>query len=458
MASTRSNGRPSRRRPPRSDVVTYRIVVELDDLAPRIWRELEVASDTRLDSLHAVLQIAMGWTDSHLHAFAVGEGWHHPQTERYAMAGDADEGFVDVEPDVPEAEVRLDELVQAVGDVLLYTYDFGDGWDHTVRLEAVLARPDGAAPPRCTAGGGSCPPEDCGGAPGYEELLAQAGDPSRLDPDERAELEARLDGYFPGVALPGIAHAATLFDASVVDTVLARPSLPGPLAELLDRAHGPGALVLAHLTARADPGGAVLIDADAAARMVEPFAWLVRHIGTAGLPLTAAGYLRPVDVAIVVRSLGIDDRWIRAASRESQTYPVLQHRQAAQKLGLLRIVKGRVVATRVGLKLANDPVGLWWHIAARLPVAGRQDEVDSGLVFLLAIAAAATDAEVEAVMPAIGWVLFDGSPMSAAEMRRGSGLTRAVLERLGVISRITPNKHANREGISLARAALRTWP
>lgn len=459
--------RASRRRRPRKDVVTYRLTIDLDGVVPRVWRTIEVASDLRLDALHTVFQVALGWTDSHLHAFAVGDTWHDPQTERFAMAGDAGEGFEGDVPETPEADVRLDELVQDVGDILLYTYDFGDGWDHTARLDAVLPRPSGAPAALCAAGGGKCPPEDCGGVPGYEELLADAADPTRIAPHEFDDFLQRMEWLFPGVALSGIAAAAQGFDPAPVNVELARPPLPAPLRELLDRAHGPGREVLANLIERARVDQAVLVDSGVAARMVEPFAWLVEYVGSRGLPLTAAGYLKPAAVGAVVDALGFRGEWIGMHNRESQTYPVLLLRQAAQKVGLLRVAKGQLTATRVGLALIDDPVGLWWHLAARLPVVGRPDERDSGFVYLLAAAAKAHDEEQAAVMAAIGWVLHDGSPLTAADVRRGAGLTRSVLERMGGLDRVDEkgrldakgwNERPNRDGTAFARAALRVWP
>ena len=452
----------SHRRAPRADVVTYRITLDLDDAEPRIWRELELRSDLLLDQLHHVVQTAMGWTDSHLHAFAVGDSWHDRGLERFAMEGGEDEGFLDAGPEVPETLVRLDELLQEVGDVLLYTYDFGDGWDHTLRLGAVLPRPDGAPAARCMAGEGACPPEDCGGIYGYQEILLGAADPTLLDPDQRTELLERMQWYFPGVAPSELATAARSFDPSTVNAALERgplPPLPPPLAELLGRAHGPGRDVLEQQLERAGLDRPVLIDAADAQRMVEPFAWFVRHVG-AGLPLTAAGYLRPADVEAVVAALAISREWIGTLNRESLTPPVLDFRQAAQKLGLVRVSKGWLRATRLGAELADDPVRLWWHVAARLPVGGRSHEHDAALVTLLAAASLADPADQATVMASLGWEFDDGSPLDPAEVRRAAGVTRDVLERMQAFDRAGRFRWAdtaNRDGVMLARAALRTW-
>ncbi len=143
----------------------YRIHVSLRYIEPPIWRRIEVPADTRLGRLHRILQTVMGWTDSHLHAFRTPKGIYgvpHP-----AFPGDFKN----------ERSVRLDKIA-TTGDILIYEYDFGDGWEHELRIEAV--EPAGATThsARCTAGERACPPEDCGGPPGYAELIAILSDPA----------------------------------------------------------------------------------------------------------------------------------------------------------------------------------------------------------------------------------------------------------------------------------------
>lgn len=120
---------PSRLRSPRDDVVTYRLRIDLDRTKPPLWRRLEVASDLFLDELHWIIQVAFGWDNGHLHEFSSGR-----------------EG-------IPEEEVRLDEVLVDRGDKLYYEYDFGNGWQHTIQLEALLPRTDA---------------EDSGGVYSYE--------------------------------------------------------------------------------------------------------------------------------------------------------------------------------------------------------------------------------------------------------------------------------------------------
>ena len=147
-AARRSRGEPAPGEPVHQVVVT---LCEVDD--PPVWRRLLVPSAISLDRLHDVLQAAMGWQNSHLHSFTDGHRTYgHPDPEL---------GFRD------ERSVRLGDLDT---DRLGYTYDFGDGWEHEIVVDAVVDAEAGGRYPCCLDGGGACPPEDCGGPPGYPQL------------------------------------------------------------------------------------------------------------------------------------------------------------------------------------------------------------------------------------------------------------------------------------------------
>lgn len=179
----RAGGPPAnRRRDRRPDAVTLRVRVDLQDVKPPIWRRLELSSHLTLDELHQVIQTSFGWTDTHLHRFACGPSVWDRSSEIYLCPFDVEEG--EDEHGVPEEDVRLDEVLVEVGDRLLYAYDYGDGWEHVVRLESVLEPAADAPRARCTGGRRAAPPEDCGGFPGYEELQ-EAGEIE----DEALDLE-----------------------------------------------------------------------------------------------------------------------------------------------------------------------------------------------------------------------------------------------------------------------------
>jgi hypothetical protein len=171
--------RPHLRRPPLAEVVTYRLRVDLDRVVPPVWRMLEVRSDLTLDVLHRVLQVAYGWSDTHLHRFALGGDPFGFDSELFLCPYDVEHGE---DEGTPEAQVRLDETVQERGDVLRYVYDYGDQWQLTLVLEEVVpSRTDG---PRaiCTTGSGSAPPEDSGGVRAGR-VPGQRTSASAFDPD-----------------------------------------------------------------------------------------------------------------------------------------------------------------------------------------------------------------------------------------------------------------------------------
>lgn len=159
----------------------YQIKITLKGIEPPIWRRIEVPADIKLGKLHRVLQDVIGWTNSHLHAFRIGR-------ETYGVP---DPEFP--EDLISERNIRLDSVVEA-GDTIVYEYDFGDGWEHALEIEKAIVATPGVRYPRCTAGKRACPPEDCGGPPGYERLLEILRDPEHEEHDEMREwLSADFD-------------------------------------------------------------------------------------------------------------------------------------------------------------------------------------------------------------------------------------------------------------------------
>jgi len=135
--------------------------ITLKYIRPPIWRRVIVPDNLTLSDLHSVIQIVMGWTNSHLHAFKIG----------LLEFGMPDEDGT-VEPSVADEDsVLLRHAIARKGLKFAYEYDFGDGWLHEIRVEKV--KPASAPHPRpaCLAGQRACPPEDCGGVPGYENVL-----------------------------------------------------------------------------------------------------------------------------------------------------------------------------------------------------------------------------------------------------------------------------------------------
>jgi hypothetical protein len=150
--------------PASREQLTYQLLIELEEATPTIWRRLLVPTSARLPRLHDMIQVAMGWTDSHEHSFTVGDA-------RYAMCLDDDR-----EDEIDEETVTVLEALHGHRE-FSYEYDFGDGWEHTVTIEAEHRSPHGLQFALCLAGANACPPEDCGGPAGYERFLGALADP-----------------------------------------------------------------------------------------------------------------------------------------------------------------------------------------------------------------------------------------------------------------------------------------
>src|SRR5688572_29052471 len=144
----------------------WKLRVTLQECHPPIWRRLVVPGDMTLHHLHWVLQVVMGWTNSHLHQFNVGEtcyGLPSPDVEWEQQ---------------DERRAKVGRVAPKPGGTFVYEYDFGDSWTHDVVVEAVEPRNPQAQLPFCLEGERACPPEDCGGSHGYENLLLALKDPS----------------------------------------------------------------------------------------------------------------------------------------------------------------------------------------------------------------------------------------------------------------------------------------
>jgi len=159
----------------------YQLKVTLEYIKPAIWRRLQVPGDITLGKLHFVLQDALGWENSHLHHFLVGE-------RRIGMVDiDASDDELEDEDTVKLASVAAEK------SRFVYEYDFGDGWRHDIVVEKVL--PGETKPkPLCLEGERACPPEDCGGPPGYMDLVKALKKPTKSNADLREWLG---DGYDP---------------------------------------------------------------------------------------------------------------------------------------------------------------------------------------------------------------------------------------------------------------------
>lgn len=139
------------------------IDITLQGTEPKVWRRVLVPADLTFRELHYAIQFSMGWTNSHLHQFVVG------QYDR-CIGMILEDVFDDMEPE-DGREVNISELLAKPKDEIIYEYDFGDGWMHLIEVRKVLDPESGMKYPVLTDGAMACPPEGCGGIGGYAELV-----------------------------------------------------------------------------------------------------------------------------------------------------------------------------------------------------------------------------------------------------------------------------------------------
>lgn len=194
----------------------YQLKITLLDSKPPIWRRVLVGSDTTLDELHQIIQDAMGWYDTHMHAFTSDKGEHFgpPETNDDILS------FKD------ESRARLDRLLRKPKKKLLYEYDFGDGWMHEILLEKQLPLIGNQDPVKCLGAVGACPPEDIGGVFGYERFLEVINNPDHPEHEDMADW-----------------YGADRFDPAAVDIEEINAALRGELEDTEDPES-----VLGHLT------------------------------------------------------------------------------------------------------------------------------------------------------------------------------------------------------------------
>ncbi len=176
----------------------FPIKIVLQGSKPPIWRRVIIPGDISLDKLHEIIQITMGWTDTHLHQFICNHDYY----------GLPDDDYMTEMKD--ETGVKISNFLKREKDKMLYEYDFGDDWLHEIILEKVKPFA-GKTEICCLKGEGACPPEDCGGIhgychmlegisnknnPEYEDILEFLGE--EFDPNyfELAETNEILNKYF----------------------------------------------------------------------------------------------------------------------------------------------------------------------------------------------------------------------------------------------------------------------
>jgi hypothetical protein len=335
-----------------------RLRASIVGIEPEIWRTFDVDEGLSLAQLHIVLQAAFNWFGSHLHRFSDDDPWAKSngiprigrQPRAWVDAWSLAEVEIDGEED--EADTTTGEAMQHDGP-LWYVYDSGDNWLHRIDLiERDVARLDEPLA-QLISGERRAPFEDSGGITGYQEIaeiladrshtehprtkawVATAVGPWGTDDLEDADLvgaRGELAALFgpAGADLSGLVDAVTGVTA---DSPVAHFAsyLSDPLRTNLRR----------HIRRSRLLTPEHLRDEDVA-DAVQPYAWLIDRIGVEGLTLTKAGWMPPQVVLEGMTTLGWRDEWIGEANSEDLTYPMRELRASAERLRLIRKVKGRL--------------------------------------------------------------------------------------------------------------------
>lgn len=164
--------------------------IKLEGIDPPIWRRFLIENSINFKKLHKIVQIIMGWEDYHLYNFQIDKSTYIEATQdsENQFAVDAIwSGFrsESKKKEYKDNEAIVSEFINKEKQKIIYTYDFGDSWEHVIELEKILPKETGKKYPVCIDGKRACPPEDCGGIWGYEDLLEILKDPEHPEYEER---------------------------------------------------------------------------------------------------------------------------------------------------------------------------------------------------------------------------------------------------------------------------------
>jgi len=149
--------------------MTFQFRIQLKNVAkPPVWRQIQVPEKLTFHDLHHLIQLIFGWEDCHLYQFSP-KGYGSNPVISIPSEDDWEQ------PEMNAMKTKLKKVFTSEKQTFNYLYDFGDDWGHQIVLEKIL--PDDIKSPVCLAGKGACPPEDCGGAWGYENLKAILANP-----------------------------------------------------------------------------------------------------------------------------------------------------------------------------------------------------------------------------------------------------------------------------------------
>ena len=161
----------------------YQFKITLKGIKPPVWRQIQVPETYTFWDLHVAIQDVMGWEDYHLHEF---EMMNH-FTGKKVRIGLPHEDYDWSRETLPGWKQKIAEYFSMKTRLAIYTYDFGDNWEHIIKLEKIIPREVNTEYPVCMAGERACPPEDCGGPWGYEEFLRIIRNPKHKEHKEMLE-------------------------------------------------------------------------------------------------------------------------------------------------------------------------------------------------------------------------------------------------------------------------------
>ena len=315
-------------------IPAFELRISISETQPLIWRQLVLPETATVAELHEAIQCAFGWKNSHLYAVA-----GHDRTGKKRIIMGVDDGDLPAGSEIA-AGVRLLELFDAQTpgkSDLEYDYDFGDNWTHEIDVVGPAVLPENSI--LCTGGALLGPVEDSGGVHGYANVVAVVSNPKHPEHTEAVE-------WLELVTQESVAK----FDPAAFDINAVNDQL-----QLLAR--------------RLWPRNVTDEDVEFVLR---PVLWFLDQAGTDGLPLTAAGYLKPTVVKRAMTELGWTKPWNANVSTESHAAPVRVVRERLQEWRLLRKSKDRLLLTPAARKLINRPAMLWHYIADRLASPGHE--------------------------------------------------------------------------------------
>src|SRR5690625_676006 len=447
---------------PPAEPVRLSLTINLVDADPAIWRDIVVPGALTLDELHDAIQVTMGWTDSHLHRF-----WPSSEPRSHYFITDFDRSEGDV--GTLESQVRVDQVLRSPRDSLLYEYDFGDSWEHTITVAAI--DPGDETSIECTDGGGACPPEDVGGIGFYNEIAdwfrsrGAGPPPGGMDYRQAMSLTQSPAGSldrdrFDPDALDPRSGSTTLRALGGPPASVIR-ALPDELAQLIEELPPSarhiinGWLMDTTSNTMADVDAA--LDTATARELVRPWLIVLDAVGE-GTDLTKAGWLKPAVVSQIFTDLGLGEWWIGKGNREDLTPPVANLREDCQSLGLLSKRKGRLQPTARARKLKDDPREMFWHIADRLPLGRGEFERRCSWLYLAGYPSISdTDLvhQIVRLMRALGWRTHEGQ-LEGRDVRHGCHATTSILDIVGHAGQGKPGPFSEwtPHGDLLARAAV----